>query len=99
MKARLRAEPVILKISNGSKKMVKELPTFEMVCPIKNFQKSMLNLFSLDALTESGIERNRVMRRAILMLLRLHVDNVNKSGYTMQRDWLPLALNADDIVL
>jgi hypothetical protein len=33
------------------------------------------------------------------MLLRLHVDNVNKPGYNMQRDWLPLALFADDIVL
>ena len=33
------------------------------------------------------------------MLLRLYVDNVNKPGYTMQRDWLPLALFAGDIVL
>lgn len=99
MKARLRAEPVSLKTSKGSKKIVKELPTFEMVCPNKNFQKSMPNLFSLDALAESGVERDRVMRRAIPMLLRLHVDNVNKPGYTMQRDWLPLALFAGDIVL
>lgn len=83
MKARLRAEPVSLKISNGSKKIVKELPTFEMVCPSKNFQKSTLNLFSLDALAESGVERSRVMRRAITMLFRLHIDDVNKSGYTM----------------
>jgi len=59
----------------------------------------MLNLFSLDAFAESGVERNRLMRRAILMLLRLHVDNVNKADYTMQRDWLPLALFAGDIVL
>jgi hypothetical protein len=59
----------------------------------------MLNLFSLDALAESGVERNRLMRRAILMVLRLHVDNVNKPDYTMQRDWLPLALFAGDIVL
>jgi hypothetical protein len=58
----------------------------------------MLNLFSLDALAESGVERNRVMRRALLMLLRLHVDNVNKPGYTMQRDWLPLALFSGDSV-
>jgi hypothetical protein len=72
---------------------------FEMVCPNKNFQKSMLNLFSLDALAESGVERDRVMRRAIPMLLHLHVDNVNKSGHTMQRDWLPLALIDGDIVL
>ena len=99
MKARLRAEPVSLKTSNGSKKIVKELPTFEMVCPIKNFQKSMPNLFSLDALAESGVERNRVMRRATPILLRLHVDNVNKPGYTIQRDWLPLALFAGEIVL
>jgi len=95
----LRAEPVSLKTSKGSKKIVKELPTFEMVCPNKNIQKSKLNLFSLDALAESGVGRNRVMRRAIPMLLRLHVDNVNKPGYTMQRDWLPLALFAGDIVL
>ncbi len=99
MKARLRAEPVSLKTSKGSKKIVKELPTFEMVCPNKNFQKSMPNLFWLDALAESGVERDRVMRRAIPMLLRLHVDNVNKPGYTLQRDWLPLALFAGDIVL
>ena len=99
MKARLRAEPVSLKTSKGSKKIVKELPTFEMVCPIKNFQKSMPNLFSLDALAESGVERNRVMRRATPILLRLHVDNVNKPGYTIQRDWLPLALFAGEIVL
>jgi hypothetical protein len=59
----------------------------------------MPNLLSLDALAESGVERNRVMRRAIPMLLRLHVDNVNKPGYTMQRDCLPLALFAGDIVL
>ena len=78
---------------------MKELPTFDMVCPIKNFQKSMPNLLSLDALAESGVERNRVMRRAIPMLLRFHVDNVNKSGHTMQRDWLPLALIDGDIVL
>ena len=71
---------------------------FEMVCPNKNFQKSMPNLISLDALAESGVERNRVMRRALLMLLRLHVDNVNKPGYTMQRDWLPLALISGDSV-
>jgi hypothetical protein len=99
MKARLRAEPVSLKTSKGSKKIVKELPTFEMVCPNKNFQKSMPNLLSLDALTESRVERNRLMRGAIPMLLRLHVDNVNKSGHTMQRDWLPLALIDGDIVL
>jgi len=99
MKARLRAEPVSLKTSKGSKKIVKELPTFEMVCPIKNFQKSMPNLFSLDALAESGVERNRVMRRATPILLRLHIDNVNKPGYTIQRDWLPLALFAGEIVL
>jgi hypothetical protein len=97
MKARLRAEPVSSKTSKGSKNIVKELPTFEMVCPNKNFQKSKLNLFSLDALAESGVERNRVMRRAIPMLL--HVDNVNKPGYTMQRGWLPLAFFAGDIVL
>jgi hypothetical protein len=97
MKARLRAEPVSLKTSNGSKKIVKELPMFEMVCPNKNFQKSMPNLISLDALAESGVERNRIMRRVFPMLL--HVDNVNKSGYTMQRDWLPLALIDGDIVL
>ena len=99
MKARLRAEPVSLKTSKGSKKIVKELPTFEMVCPIKNLQKSMPNLFSLDALAESGVERNRVMRRATPILLRLHIDNVNKPGYTIQRDWLPLALFAGEIVL
>src|SRR5919112_2587681 len=99
MKARLRAEPGILKTSNGSKKIVKELPMFEMVWPNKNFQKSMLNLFSLDALAESGVERNRVMRRAIPLLFRLHVDNMNKPSYTMQRGWLPLALFAGDIVL
>lgn len=99
MKARLRAEPVSLKISNGSKKIVKELPTFEMVCPNKNIQKSMPNLFSPDALAESGVERDRIMRRATQMLFRLRVDNVNKSGYTMQRDWLSLALFAGDIVL
>jgi len=51
----------------------------------------MPNLFSLDALPESGVERNHVMRRAIPLLLRLHADKANKSGYTMQRDWLPLA--------
>ena len=85
MKARLRAEPVSSKTSKGSKKIVKELPTFEMVCPNKNFQKSKLKLFSLDALAESGVERDRVMRRAIPMFLHLHVDNVNKPGYTMQR--------------
>ena len=72
---------------------------FEMVCPNKNFQKSMPNLFSLDALPESGVERNHVMRRAIPLLLRLHADKANKSGYTMQRDWLPLALIDGDIVL
>ena len=99
MKARLRAEPVSLKTSKGSKKIVKELPTFEIVCPNKNFQKSMPNLFSLDALAESGVDRDRVMRRAIPMLLGLHVDNVNRPGYTMQRDWLPLALIDGDIVL
>jgi hypothetical protein len=59
----------------------------------------MPNLFPLDALAESGVERNRVMRRAISMLVRLHVDNVNKSGYTMQRDRLPLAFFAGEIVL
>jgi hypothetical protein len=59
----------------------------------------MLNLFSLDALAESGVERSHVMRGAIPMLLRLHVDNVSKPGYTMQRDWLPLALFAGDVVL
>src|SRR5215204_845227 len=99
MKARLRAEPVSLKTSNGSKKIVKELPMFEMACPNKNIQKSMANLFSLDALGVSRVERNRVMRPAIPMLLHRHVENVNKSGYTMQRDWLPTALLAHDIVL
>ena len=99
MKARLRADPVSLKTSKGSKKIVKELPTFEMVCPNKNFQKSMPNLLSLDVPPESGVECDRVMRRAIPMLLRLHVDNANKSGHTMQRDWLPLALIDGDIVL
>jgi len=59
----------------------------------------MPNLFSLDALAESGVERNRVMRRATPILLRLHIDNVNKPGYTIQRDWLPLALFAGEIVL
>jgi hypothetical protein len=59
----------------------------------------MPNLLALDALAESGVERNRVMRRAVPKLLRLHVDNVNKPGYTMQHDWLPLALFAGDIVL
>ena len=59
----------------------------------------MLNLFSLDVLAVSGVERDHVMRRAIPMLLRLHCDNVNKPGYTMQRDWLPLALIDGDIVL
>jgi hypothetical protein len=57
----------------------------------------MPNLISLDALAESGVERNRVMRRVFPMLV--HIDNVNKSGQTMQRDWLPLALIAGDIVL
>ena len=71
---------------------------FEMVCPNKNFQKSMPNLIALDTLAESGVERNRVMRRAFPMLLHPHVDNVNKSGQTMQRDWLPLALIDGDIV-
>src|SRR5215204_7041667 len=97
MKARLRAEPVSLKTSKGSKKIVKELPTFEMVCPNKNFQKSMPTLLSLDALPESGVELNRVMRRAIPMLL--HLDNVKEPVHTMQRDWLPLALIDGDIVL
>src|SRR5215212_9750381 len=92
MKARLRAEPVSLKTSNGSKKIVKELPTFEMVCPNKNFQKSMLNLFSLDAPAESGVERNRVMRRAIPMLLRLQFIHVNNPAYRIQRNFLPLPL-------
>ena len=92
MKARLRAEPVSLKTSNGSKKIVKELPMFEMVCPNKNIQKSTPNLFSLDVLAESGVERDRIMRRAMPMLLRLHVDSVHESRYTIQRDWLPLAL-------
>ena len=78
---------------------MKELPTFEMVCPNKNFQKSVPNLSTLDALAESGVERNRVIRRAIPMLVRRHVDNVNESGYTMHHDWLPLALFAGDIVL
>jgi hypothetical protein len=70
-----------------------------MVCPNKNIQKSKLKRFSLDALAESGVGRDHVIRRAIPMLLRLHVENVNKSGYTMQRDWLLLALFAGDIVL
>jgi hypothetical protein len=52
----------------------------------------MPNLISLDAL----VERNRIMRRVFPMLL--HVDNVNKSGQTMQCDWLPLALIDGDIV-
>ena len=69
---------------------------FEMVCPNKNFQKSMPNLISLDALAESRVERNRIMRRVFPMLL--HVDNLNKSGHTMQCDWLPLALIDGDIV-
>ena len=69
---------------------------FEMVCPNKNFQKSMPNLISLDALAESGVERNRIMRRVFPMLL--YVDNMNKPSYTMQRDWLPLALIDGDIV-
>jgi hypothetical protein len=99
IKARLRAEPVSSKTSNGSKKMVKELPTFDMVCPNKNVQKSMLNLFSPDAPGESRVERNRVMSRAIPMLLRLHFDDVNKSGHTMQVDWLPLTVFAGEIVL
>jgi hypothetical protein len=67
---------------------------FEMVCPNKNIQKSTPNLFSLDVLAESGVERDRVMRRAMPMLLRLLVDSVHESGYTIQRDWLPSALFA-----
>jgi hypothetical protein len=39
------------------------------------------------------------MIRAIPMLLRLHVDDVNKSGYTMQGASLPLALFAGEKVL
>jgi len=57
----------------------------------------MPTLLSLDALPESGVELNRVMRRAIPMLL--HLDNVKEPVHTMQRDWLPLALIDGDIVL
>src|SRR5215203_1407717 len=43
-RARLKAEPVSLKTRSGSTKMVKELPTFETVCPRRNFQNSAPNL-------------------------------------------------------
>src|SRR5260370_1748742 len=40
---RLGAEPVSRKTSSGSAKSVTELPRFEMVCPVQNFQKSALS--------------------------------------------------------
>jgi hypothetical protein len=42
--ARLKAEPVSLKTSNGRANTVKELPRLETVCPTRNFQKSGASL-------------------------------------------------------
>ena len=42
VKARARAESVSLKINKGKAKPVNELPNVEIVCPVQNFQKSLL---------------------------------------------------------
>jgi hypothetical protein len=46
--------------------MVKELPTFETVCPNKNFQKSALNRLPSDALAGLDDGGGCVTERAVL---------------------------------
>jgi len=43
--ARFTGELVSLKMSNGSANPVKELPKLEIVCPVQNFQKSLLDFW------------------------------------------------------